>query len=260
MTDLLQFLREVVSRCMIFSSGVTHIHMRPEGNRVVAVAPAVDRSVMFRALSSKDIPLEAPACLGNLQYLNQLLRSDLLGNTPSIDINTVESGPDSKLVVSSIRFQAKDRLDLSYMTTDPFRGAITKPSRLKIEDWPVAFEVTEEMINEVQELRKIHGSVPSAGKEDIMEMIFDGSNISVSFGKHSHTSMLTLDTQFDADDNSPVKIKLLSDQFVKLLGQIKHDGDIIGQISPHAVRFFTETPVAEHEAVMIGRTTREDEE
>jgi hypothetical protein len=262
MTNLIPFLRDVVSKVMPFSSTISYIHLKEtEDGHLLAMASSSDGTVHLRSTSLVPIDMGgARACLGNLGYLSQVLMSDFLkDNKAQVTINTRER--NDKSFVSSLQFIPNNRMETNYVTTDPFRASIVKPMKIDVADWPVTFILDDSGYREVAEFKKIHAAAPSVGNEDVLRVGYSDGAISIDFGEGGgiHTSTLHLDVEVMADNAKPLGVYLLSDQFLRALAQ-SQDSDklIVVALSEKAIQFAMENPLTRHELILIRRKLRDD--
>jgi len=262
MSNLIPFLRDVVSKVMPFSSIIDFIHLKELDNGcLLAMASASDGTVHLKSVSKDPIDIGgAVACLGNLNYLRQVLNSDFLkNNKATVDISTRER--NDKKIVTSLRFVPNNRMETNYTTTDPFRASIVKPTRIDVSEWPVTFIIDDSSYREIAEFKKIHAAAPSAGSEDVLRVGYADGEIVIDFGEGGgvQTSTLRVDAEVMAADAKPIGVHLLSDQFLRGLMQSQDSDKMIeATLSEKALQLVMENPLTRHELILVRRKLRND--
>lgn len=258
---LIPFLREVLGRVQAFNQVISHIHMKNDDDgHLMATAPASDGSLQITARSKSPIDLDgARACLGNISYLYTLLQSPLLTIQSEITLNTGEAR-NGKIIVRSIMFRLNERTDIQYIAADPFRESILKPMKVKIDKWPVLFEITDATIGEIAEIKKIHSTIPTGTGDDILQLTFNEGALSMEFGQDSHTTTMVLDVGVEATSRKTINLHLPSAALMSGLKQAqnKNGYPIIGQLASMAFRINSEGDTAFHELTLIRRRVRDE--
>lgn len=278
---LLSFLRDVVSRAQAFGQVTSHIHLRERDGEVIAKIPSTDGSVQIESTATGQIDLgDARACLGNLPYLNTLLNSTFVDPSTKVVISTGER--NGKLMVRSIQFTSPNRFEVTYVASDPFRESIMMPTSVKVEEWPVTFVVTPDILSDISEMKKVFSTIPSGGTEDMFRLVCSqGGDISMEFGSESHTSVLYLDTEVESSLDKPLNLFLTTSQFLtallmsipkgkpkpkKTLKSQKNQNEddledtpaVLIQMAEDAVRVIAESPDAIHKITLTRRRTRNE--
>lgn len=244
-----------------FSGLVSHIHMKQtDDGHILAKFSADDNSINFTLTTADEIPFEGKrGCFGNLSYLNQLMTSGFIKSDTEVEFKTRER--NGKDFLSTLIFRPNDRMELTYVATDPFRSSLTPPGKNKADRWPVALMLDKEALKEITEYKKIHSAAPNSGKEDVIEICFNDGSVVLEFGStDSHTSSLSLDAEVEADTKSSFSMYVLSDHFIKALQQSQDENsNILVQLSPDkAMKTILETPLGLHELILAGRRPRDD--
>lgn len=258
---LVPFLREVLERLSPFYNVVSHIQMKElDDGRILAMGQAVDGSMTFEAKSIEPIDFEgARACLGNLSYLNTLLKSNIVSNGCEFELAMGESRSGNS-IVRSITFRPNDRIETMFIATDPFRESVAKLSRITINEWPVVFEMNEEAKVELDQIKRIHGTAPSAGKEDLLKLSYSSDTISVQFGSDAHVTLVDLPVIPESTTNGTISIILPSTLLMNTLKQatINSDSIIIAELAEKALRISTQSDMAEYTFILIKRRVRDE--
>ena len=259
--QLMPFLQEIVGRVMPFATTIDFIHVKElEDGRLMAKASGMDGSAHLTATSKHTINLGgARMCLGNLMYLNQVLNSDMLKtNRATVSVNSTER--NEKLIVRSLQFTPNNRMEINYITTDPFRASIVKPMQITIEKWPVEFIVDDSAFKEIIGFKKIHAAAPSVGNEDVLQVSYTNDEMVIDFGEGgTQKSTLYLDTAITATSKRSFGVYLLADQFIRGLTQSQDDDNLSDvYMADKAIKFMSDTSIAEHELVLVGRKMRDE--
>lgn len=257
---LIGFLRDVMGRVMPFSSIVSHVHLKQlDDGRLLAKASATDGTICFSSTSKLPISFSnSRACLGNLPYLHQLLGSAVVKpNQTQVNISSRERNDRS--IVSSMTFVPNNRMELTYIATDPFRASIIKPIEIIITEWPIAFILDTTSIKEIGEFKKINSAAPDTGGEAIIVMSFTDGGISIDFGiAGSQSSSLRLEVEAISETEQTISINLLADQFQRALIQsTDNTGMIEAYLTDKALMLKSTNSIADHEIMLIHRRTRD---
>ncbi len=258
--QLIPFLKEIVGRVRPFASTIDFIHVKElDDGRLLTKASGMDGNAHLTATSKESISLGgARMCLGNLMYLNQLLNSDMLKtNRAAVAVHSTER--NDKLIVRALQFTPNNRMEINYITTDPFRASIVKPMQITVDNWPIEFIVDDSSYKEIVGFKKIHAAAPSVGNEDVLQISYTNDEIVIDFGEGgTQKSTLYLNTAITTTSKRSFGVYLLADQFIRGLTQ-SQDEDNLSDIymADKAIKFISDTKIAEHELVLVGRKMRD---
>ena len=130
--------------------------------------------------------------------------------------------------IGSINFKGgNNKLEAFYQATDPFVNKMNKVRPEKIDNWPVEFEITQEVIKDFTEIQKVHKASPKMGsdRDDLFTLAYNGGSVIAMFGDKSHRSNMTLCEDAKCDDSVSMVNALISvsnfQAILKLIGKGK---------------------------------------
>jgi len=257
-SKLIPFLGEVVGRVIPFGSLITFIHMKQVDGRIKAMASANDGSIHIAMESTSDIDFNGGiACLSNLAYLNQTVNAPFMVDGATVELSILERG--EKSLITQMSFRPNDRMEINYVTTDPFRASVLKPRSVSISEWPVAFELNKSMLDEISAFNKINASAPTSGVDPVVTVAHMDGSVIIEFGDgNSHTAVLAVDTEAESTSRKTTSVRLLPDHLMRVLRQTVTK-DIPARIKLHdkAMMIADDTDLVSSTTTLIGRKNRE---
>lgn len=261
MNYLFSSIAEFLEKIAPFTKSISHVHLaKMKDGRGVLAAPSRDRSVEVQAVTKQPLEdLQGVACLGNLLYLRQILKSSFIRDA-EITLSYRDSKDNRPPSVNTVQFSVPKKSAILYTATDPFMGNLVMPVKQKITEWPVSFILEGKAFEDMTEMNQIQAASSVSG-EVLFELVADKSGIITAvFGKRSQSS-LTLTDQVDRDDpKAGFSAKFITDHFIRLGGmtnwKVNKEG-MVFQFCNMAVKSMFESPFLEYEIVLSAKKAAE---
>lgn len=261
MNYLFSSITEFLEKIAPFTKSISHVHLaKMKDGRGVLAAPSRDRSVEVQAITKQPLEdLQGVACLGNLLYLRQILKSSFIRDS-EITLSYRDAKDNRPASVNTVQFSVPKKSAILYQATDPFMGNLVMPVKQKITEWPVSFILEGKAFEEITEMSQIQAASSVTG-EILFELIADKSGVMTAmFGKRNQSSLVLTD-QVDRDDpKSGFSAKFITDHFIRLGGMTNwkvHKDGMVFQFCDKAVKSIFETPNLEYEIILTAKKAAE---
>lgn len=185
---LFQYLTDITRMNLQFGDRIDCIMFKPNDNgEIVSVGQDLYKNLLVEAVSRhpiKEIPVGG--CLKKLNHLNTVL--GVMGDRKikagaKIEVEVKKASDQKTDVIGSMTFST-GRTKAQYNTADPFRNKLgNKTNKIKIDDWPVNFEVDSDSVDAFDEAYRIHLSSGTGSKDDLIYLKQDAGEIKLVFGE-----------------------------------------------------------------------------
>ncbi len=254
-------ITEFMEKIAPYTKSITHVHVsKLKDGRGMLAAPSKDRSVNVQATTKQPLDdLQGVACLGNLLYLRQILKSSFIRDS-EITLTYRDAKDNRPPSVNTVQFSVPKKSAILYQATDPFMGNLTTPVKNMITEWPVSFILEGKAFEDMTEMNQIQAASSVAG-EVLFELIADKSGVMTAmFGKRTQSSLVLTD-QVDRDDpKAGFSAKFITDHFIRLGGMQNWKANkegLVFQFCDKAVKAIFDTPALEYEIVLSAKKAAE---
>lgn len=242
---LIDFLTDTIMNMDVFRQDISTVYLYHDtAGKLVATGNHPKRLLFYKISPNTDISglLEAPAFLGALSYLKNVLSASMMKKEPSVEVVYREKD-GKKHCVESLRFKA-ERFESYFQCTNP--AILNDKDRLRQFARPsdsIFFPFTKVMRKEFEEAALCN--TPKADTR-LFTLSYDGTYVRAGFGAGSHTTSLVLTNEVTGHTEQKFSKQISLDRFRVMIKLGTDNTDTKAGFHPNSFWVDFQTPHALH--------------